>query len=54
MKGIFPIEKFRRMETPFYYYDAELLRTTLRTIRQEGSMSVAYVVSAEGVRLTWL
>ena len=26
MKGTFPIGKFREMETPFYYYDANLLR----------------------------
>jgi diaminopimelate decarboxylase len=44
MKGIFPIEKFRRMETPFYYYDAELLRTTLRTIRQEAGRHEEFVV----------
>ena len=24
MKGTFPIGKFREMETPFYYYDANL------------------------------
>ena len=35
MKGIFPIEKFRNIETPFYYYDTALLRTTLCSIRRE-------------------
>ena len=25
MKGIFPLEKLERIQTPFYYYDAELL-----------------------------
>ena len=35
MKGIFPLEKLERLQTPFYYYDAELLRQTLRTINQE-------------------
>ena len=29
MKGTFPIGKFREMETPFYYYDANLLRERL-------------------------
>ena len=35
MKGTFPIDKFRQMETPFYYYDVNLLRETLRTIRTD-------------------
>ena len=35
MKGTFPVDKFRQMETPFYYYDVNLLRETLRTIRTE-------------------
>lgn len=35
MKGTFPIEKFSRLQTPFYYYDTELLRTTLRAINEE-------------------
>ena len=35
MKGIFPIDKLRRIETPFYYYDTELLRDTLRAINEE-------------------
>ena len=33
MKGTFPINKFREIETPFYYYNADLLRETLQTIR---------------------
>ena len=44
MKGIFPIEKFSQMETPFYYYDTELLRETLRTINQEAGKHEGYVV----------
>ena len=44
MKGIFPIEKFSRMETPFYYYDTELLRETLRTINQEAAKHEGFVV----------
>lgn len=35
IKGIFPIKKFRSIETPFYYYDIELLRKTLETIQSE-------------------
>ena len=35
MKGIFPIDKLERMQTPFYYYDTELLRNTLRVINDE-------------------
>lgn len=35
MKGIFPIDKLERIQTPFYYYDAELLRETLRAINSE-------------------
>ena len=26
MKGIFPIDKFRTLQTPFYYYDTKVLR----------------------------
>lgn len=29
------IEKFKRIETPFYYYDLELLRDTLSVVREE-------------------
>ena len=35
MKGQFPIDKLQRLKTPFYYYDAEVLRETLRTINDE-------------------
>jgi len=44
MKGIFPIDKFQRMETPFYYYDAELLRETLRTINGEAQKHEGFCV----------
>ena len=26
MKGTFPIDKFRELRTPFYYYDTKVLR----------------------------
>lgn len=35
IKGIFPVEKFKQLNTPFYYYDIELLRATLETIKKE-------------------
>ncbi|MBR6275797.1 MAG: diaminopimelate decarboxylase [Prevotella sp.] len=35
MKGTFPVERFQDIRTPFYYYDTELLRQTLRTINAE-------------------
>lgn len=44
MKGIFPTEKFCQLETPFYYYDTELLRQTLRAINQETSHHEGYIV----------
>ena len=37
MKETFPINKFRELETPFYYYDANLLRDTLNVIRTEAA-----------------
>lgn len=50
MKGNFPIEKFDAIQTPFYYYDAELLRQTLNTIKAEAGkyekFSVHYAVKA--------
>ena len=35
MKGTFPIDKLQQLQTPLYYYDAELLRQTLHTINDE-------------------
>lgn len=35
MKGIFPVDRFSAMDTPFYYYDTDLLRDTLRAINAE-------------------
>lgn len=32
MKGTFPLEKFQERNTPFYYYDLDLLRKTLDAI----------------------
>ncbi|MGI6231410.1 MAG: diaminopimelate decarboxylase [Prevotella sp.] len=44
MKGIFPVDKFATMETPFYYYDADLLRQTLDTINKEAGRYDNFVV----------
>ena len=43
-KGIFPVEKMQSIQTPFYYYDSELLRQTLRTIHDEASRHEGFVV----------
>lgn len=43
-KGLFPIEKFRQLQTPFYFYDMELLRQTLETINTEASKHEGFVV----------
>lgn len=34
-KGKFPLDKFRALETPFYYYDIELLTQTINAIKTE-------------------
>ena len=44
MKGTFPIEQFRQIETPFYYYDTALLRETLKTIIEESSRNEGFCV----------
>ena len=43
-KGVFPVDRFQSIQTPFYYYDTELLRTTLRTINEEASKHDGFVV----------
>jgi len=35
MTGAFPIDKFKQLETPFYYYDVALLRQTLTNLSEE-------------------
>ncbi len=44
MKGIFPIDKFAQLRTPFYYYDMELLRQTLDAINSEARRHEGFVV----------
>lgn len=51
MKGTFPLHRFGQLQTPFYYYDVELLRQTLAVIRDEAGrydnpFSVHYAVKA--------
>ena len=45
---MFPIEEFKKLRTPFYYYDTELLRQTLKEIRTNSDpyMHVHYAVKA--------
>ena len=44
MKGIFPLQKLEQHRTPFYYYDVELLRETLRTIQTEANKHEGFCV----------
>ncbi|MEG1684903.1 MAG: diaminopimelate decarboxylase [Bacteroides sp.] len=44
MKGIFPISKFREIETPFYYYDTNVLRDTLAKVNAEAKKYGNYIV----------
>lgn len=44
MKGKFPLERFKDIETPFYYYDTSVLRATLDAIRKEVSKHNGYEV----------
>lgn len=37
------LEKFREIETPFYFYDLDLLRSTLQTVKKESEKS-GYIV----------
>ena len=50
MKGTFPVNKFRELETPFYYYDVNVLRETLSCINKKAgkynNFCVHYAVKA--------
>ena len=50
MKGIFPVDKFMEIETPFYFYDTSLLSKTLEEINREAgrhdNFRVHYAVKA--------
>lgn len=43
-KGQFPVDRLQSIQTPFYYYDTELLRQTLRTINEEAGRHEGFVV----------
>ncbi len=44
MKGTFPLGGFSGLTTPFYYYDTDLLRSTLRAINDETRRHDGFVV----------
>lgn len=49
LKGVFPLERFSWIGTPFYFYDVNLLQKTLDTIKEElknPSWRVHYAVKA--------
>lgn len=49
IKGRFPIQKFQELQTPFYYYDLDLLRATLNEIKTQaakGNFHVHYALKA--------
>ncbi len=49
LKGTFPIAEFRSLQTPFYYYDIELLNRTLDIVKAEAgkyNYHVHYAVKA--------
>ena len=44
MKGKFNIDKFQEIQTPFYYYDTNLLRQTLASINMEAGKHENFIV----------
>lgn len=49
LKGTFPIEKFKLLQTPFYYYDVALLKETLNVVKTEAdkyNYHIHYAVKA--------
>ncbi len=44
MKGCFPVDKFKNIKTPFYFYDTDLLRQTLDTVKREAAKHEGYTV----------
>ena len=43
-KGTFPVERLQKIQTPFYYYDSEVLRQTLKAINEEAGKHEGFVV----------
>ena len=35
LKGTFPVEKFKQLSTPFYYYDVKLLPETIDAVKTD-------------------
>lgn len=49
IKGTFPVDKFKNIQTPFYYYDMALLKKTLDVVKAESdkyNYHVHYAVKA--------
>lgn len=49
MKGSFPIEKFKAIETPFYFYDMELLEATVKKVGElarQYNFNIHYAIKA--------
>ena len=49
LKGKFPVDQFQALETPFYYYDLQLLQETLEVVKRESGQygyHVHYAVKA--------
>lgn len=50
MKGLFPVDKFQDIRSPFYYYDTKVLRDTLSEVKREAvkysNYEVHYAVKA--------
>lgn len=44
MKGTFPADRFHALQTPFYYYDMQVLRQTLATVNRELGKHPRYTV----------
>ncbi|MBM6993262.1 MAG: diaminopimelate decarboxylase [Prevotella sp.] len=44
MKGCFPVDKFQDIQTPFYYYDTQILQDTVTTALQEAGKHENFVV----------
>ena len=49
MKGNFPIQKLKEIQTPFYFYDTDILRNTLELVKKEAAKynyNIHYAVKA--------
>ncbi len=44
MKGCFPVDKFQNIQTPFYYYDTQILQDTLSAVLHEAGKHENFVV----------